>query len=137
MVKVTFELDENLNQELRYIDRNLINKATLATLRKLSKPVLSDEKSMAPFDTQVLRDELSISAFINNKNHDVAVCHVGLSKKNHPAWLKTRGLAMEYGNLRVDPRHYLAQAADQNRDPTYREFSQFLNKHLDKLVAKA
>lgn len=137
MVHVTFELDEALKKELRFIDRNLINKATLKALRSIAKPVLRDEQRWVPADTQVLRYQLSISSFINNKNRDVAICHVGLSKKHHPAWLKIRGLAMEYGNIHVRAQPYLSQAADQNRTPVYQDFRRFLNSHLDKLVAKA
>lgn len=136
MVHVTFELDEALKKELRFIDRNLVNRATMKALRSIAKPVRDDARSAAPVRTHALQMNLGMTSSFNQRR-GIGVVYVGLSKKNHPVWLITRGLAMEYGNIHVRAQPYLSQAADQNRTPVYQDFRRFLNSHLDKLVAKA
>lgn len=131
MVNVFFEFDEQLREELRYIDKNLVNKSTLKALRSLAKPVLKTIKDTVPTDTHVLQQKMSLST---SARKGVAVVYAGLSKKNHPGWLITRGLAMEYGNERVAGEHYLARSAGRHRQPVYRRFVAFMNQHLDRLL---
>lgn len=131
MVNVLFELDEQLQEELRYIDKNLVNKATLKALRAIAKPVLKTIRETVPTNTHLLQQKMSLST---SSKKGVAVVYAGLSKKNHPGWLITRGLAMEYGNIRVAGEHYLARSASRNRQPVYRRFVAFMNQHLDRLL---
>lgn len=134
MVSVDFAFDDDLQKELRYIDRNLVNKATVRALKSIAKPVLNTVKDYVPIDTHQLQIDIGMTGFINNKNKDVAVVHVGLSKKNHPKWLIVRGLAMEYGNEHVAARPFLSRAATQHRKPVYDDFRRFMKSHLDKLL---
>ena len=134
MVHVDFTLDENLEKELQHIDRNLVNRATVRTLRQIAKPVLNDMQDVVPVDTHGLQMGLGLSSEVNKKRQ-IAVVYAGLSKKNHPGWLVTRGLAMEYGNERVAARHFLSRVARHKRKPVYRKFRAFMDRHLDKLLA--
>lgn len=136
MITLEAVLDEQLAHELRFIDANLINKATLRAQRAIARPVLQDAMDEAPEDTSNLRVSQSITSFFN-RHRGVSVTYVGLSKKHHPEWLTTRALAMEYGNDRVRAQPYLAVAAEQNRERVLKQFSAFLEKHLDKLMAGA
>lgn len=136
MITLAIEFDEDLKKQLKYIDRNLVNKSTMAALRKIAKPVLMEVKANAPQDTMVLKHALSASSTFNKKA-EIGVVYVGLSKKNHPGWLITRGLAMEYGNRHVDPQPFLTPTSLENRGPVLSEFTGFFNHHLDKLIAKA
>ena len=131
MVNLLLELDEQLQEELRHIDKNIVNKATTKALRDIAKPVLKTIKDTVPTDTHLLQKKMSLSA---SKGKGVAVVYAGLSKKNHPGWLITRGLAMEYGNERVSGEHYLARSAKRYRQPVYRRFVAFMNNHIDRLL---
>ena len=136
MLNLTVELDENLEQELRYIDQNLIDKATLKAQRSTARVVLKDAVSEAPSDTYTLKLALSTASELD-KRRGLCITYVGLSKKNHPGWLVTRGLAMEYGNARVNPQPFLQPAAKRNRNRVFSQYRQFLDKHLDRLVARS
>lgn len=131
MINVFFELDEQLQKELKYIDKNLVNKASLKALRDIAKPVLKTIKDTVPTHTHLLQQKMSLST---SAKKGVAVVYAGLSKKNHPGWLITRGLAVEYGNKRVAGKHFLACAASRHRQPVYRCFVTFMNQHLDRLL---
>ena len=134
MVHVNFEFDDELTNELRHVNRNLVDKATLRALKSIAKPVLNTVRDYTPVDTGLLKTDMSMTGFINNKNRDVAVVYVGLSKKNHPKWKIIKGLAVEYGNDRVESQAFLRRAAMRHREPVYSEFRAFLRAHLDRLL---
>lgn len=133
MVSINFKYDNELQNELLHIDRNIINKATARALKEIARPVLKTIKAQAPTDTRVLQQKMSLTSSVD-KGRGVAVVYAGLSKKNHPGWLITRGLAMEYGNTVVMPQSFIMRAARQHRTPVYRSFREFMDKHLDRLL---
>ena len=135
-MRLSFQIDEQLSEQLRYIEQNLIDNAAKKALTDIARPVRDAVRAAAPDDTGELRRAIGQSTELNRRRH-IAVVYVGLNKKNNPGWLTTRALAMEYGNLRVSPQPYLAKAANLKRRFVRTQFLTFLDKHLDNLIDQA
>ena len=132
---ITIELEEHLKESLQHIEKKLIDSSIKRALVSMVKPIKAQMKATAPKHTGLMGRAISHSVEFNRKK-SLAVAYVGLSKKNHPAWLITRGLAHEYGNARTQAQPFIAPIAKINRQNVLDDFHEFFEQHLDKLLSK-
>ncbi|WP_163372871.1 HK97 gp10 family phage protein [Endozoicomonas acroporae] len=131
MLDIELDLNNHVAETLKYIEPRLVNKAIRSTLNKAAKPIEQKVKELVPEDSGAL--EGSIRKKTEFKD-GYAVVYVGLNQRNTPSWLKIRGLAMEYGNQRVDAQPYLAPAVGRTARPALDELLDYADRRLANLL---
>ena len=134
MIDVEIELESELLETFQHVETRIINKTIAATLNRAAKPIEERVKQLAPEETGALEGSIRRKTKFR---YGYAVVHVGINHRNNPSWLKIRALAMEYGNLHVDPHPFLAPAIGKERELALDELFQYADRRLANLIKKS
>lgn len=130
-VNVELKGIEELAEQLRYIEQNIVNKALHKTLVEQVKPLKQGMKQRAPKFTGELRQKISHKGIVKK---NFAIAYAGIARKKVSAPVLQRALAMEFGNTHVAPRAFVTPVVEQDQAEIQKELMAFFDKHLDNLL---
>ena len=82
-MRMELGLDEDIKNQLRFIEQHLIDQAAKKALADIAKPIRNAVRAQAPDDTGELKKAIGQSAELNRRRH-IAVVYVGTEQKKQP-----------------------------------------------------